>query len=327
MNRLCASTGAVLLLSGLFAAEGANAQYFRTSLTLTTGRNELQQTFIHSYANAELFDANGNRIYNVECILGHSVTNLTVSEDVFRAQIVNSHGYLNSTTDDFLAGANQCFGATMIAHSNSYNLHPRQDTEPVCTGPAGASTQKPEKYTPVLLDLDTDGFHLSGPDPAVSFDLNGDGRPERTAWTSIGEDDAFLCMDRNENGVIDDGKELFGSATPLLSGGTAESGYAALGEFDWPQAGGNGDGKVDANDPLFERLCVWVDANRDGDSQRKEISGLEQARVTGFEARYKKLHKEDDFGNLFRYTSRVYMRSPVGVVTAWPSFDVIFAVP
>jgi hypothetical protein len=39
------------------------------------------------------------------------------------------------------------------------------------------------------------------------------------------------------------------------------------------------------------------------------------------------MHKKDDFGNLFRYTSRVYMRSKDGSVTSWPSFDVIFAVP
>ena len=220
-----------------------------------------------------------------------------------------------------------CYGSTVVAHANTYNLHPRADSQSACTGPPPPSIQKPEKYTPVVLDLEMDGFHLSGPVPAVSFDLNADGTPERTAWTSVGEDEAFLCMDRNSNGVIDDGRELFGTATPLISGGVDESGYSALTEMDWPVAGGNSDGKIDASDPMFHRLCVWVDANRDGISQRREIRSLDQAGVAGFEGGYKTMHKKDDFGNLFRYSSRVYMRSQGGSVTSWPSFDVIFAVP
>lgn len=148
-----------------------------------------------------------------------------------------------------------------------------------------------------------------------------------TAWTRAGEDDAFLCMDRNGNGAIDDGSELFGSATPLLGGGTADSGYTALAELDLPDLGGNSDGQVDASDPLFDRLCAWVDRNRDGISQRKEIESLDRVGVVALEGRYKRLHKTDDYGNLFRYTSRVTMESAGNGLTSWPSFDVIFAVP
>jgi len=67
--------------------------------------------------------------------------------------------------------------------------------------------------------------------------------------------------------------------------------------------------------------------NRDGISQSGEIYSLEQVGVVAFERRFKKMHKMDDFGNLFRYTSRVYMRSAEGTVRSWPTFDVIFAVP
>jgi hypothetical protein len=325
------SRAAAFFLLGLLAADVMSAYYFRTQITLVAAKDTYKQPYVHSYAQAELFTDNGDRVYGVECILGHAVSDLTLDSTIFTARIVNSNGYLNSTTRDLVTQQDltgeysHCYGATLAAHANAYNKHQRQDSESSCIGPP--PPEPPEKYTPILLDLETDGFHLSGPDPAVSFDLNADGTPERTAWTRAGEDDAFLCMDRNGNGVIDDGRELFGSATPLISGGTDESGYSALSEMDWPVAGGNSDGKIDADDPMFDRLCVWIDANRDGISQRREIRSLDQAGVAGFEGGYKTMHKNDDFGNLFRYTSRVYMRSPGGSVTSWPSFDVIFAVP
>jgi hypothetical protein len=310
----------------------AEAAFFLRDVTLTAGKDSLQLPYIHSFAQAELFGSEG-RLYDVECTLGHSVSDLTANYDIFTARITNSNGYLNSTTRDLGTGQEKivdydhCYGASMIAHANMFNLHQRMDTLPACTPPAPPSVQKPEKYTPIILDLETDGFHLSGPNPAVSFDLNADGKPERTAWTSAGEDEAFLCMDRNGNGIIDDGRELFGSATPLMSGGTDDSGYSALTELDWPVGGGNSDGRIDAADPIFERLCVWVDANRDGISQRQEIQSLSQAGVVGFDGGYKQMNKKDDFGNRFRYTSRTYMRARDGSVTSWPSFDVIFAVP
>lgn len=168
-------TVCIFLVSGLLASNPTKAQYFNKDITLTAGRDSLQLPYIHSYTWAELVDNNGIRIYSVQCILGHAVSDITANYDIFTAQIVNSNGYLSSTTRDLATGQdrivdyNHCYGATMIAHANLYNLHQRQDTESACTGPPPPSVQKPEKYTPVLVDLETDGFHLSGPDPAVSL--------------------------------------------------------------------------------------------------------------------------------------------------------------
>jgi len=182
----------------------------------------------------------------------------------------------------------------------------------------------PKENCPVLLDLEQDGFHLSGPDPAVRFDIDADGTPDSIAWTQAGEDDAFLCWDRNRNGLIDDGRELFGYSTPLLSGALARVGYRALAELDEAQLGGNGDGKVDSGDRTYRELCAWIDANRDGVSQPSEIHTLDTVGVVVLEYGYRTTRITDLYGNLFRYISSAEMRTAAGELRSWPTFDVVF---
>jgi hypothetical protein len=75
--------------------------------------------------------------------------------------------------------------------------------------------------SPIVLDLHGNGFHFSGPDLPVWFDIDADAVEESICWTTGRSDDAFLAWDRNRNGVINDGSELFGDSTPFLNGLTA----------------------------------------------------------------------------------------------------------
>ena len=77
-------------------------------------------------------------------------------------------------------------------------------------------------------------------------------------------------LDRNHNGLIDDGGELFGSGTLLADGSHASDGFAALAEMD-----ANADGVIDTRDASFKSLAVWVDANSDGQTQAGELKGLD----------------------------------------------------
>ena len=284
--------------------------------------------YVSSFARVVLYDATGtNRLYSTPVIIGHAVGDLDNSSLIFQARVDSNIGYANSRASSLAGTWEHCYIATMAVHVNTYNFHQSFFSNTDCIETPEPFPEPPAENCPVLLDLRQDGFHLSGPEPPVSFDIDADGIQDRIAWTKAGEDEAFLCLDRNHNGAIDDGSELFGYATPLLSGQRARIGYRALAELDLPELGGNNDGTVDVRDPRFADLCAWVDGNRDGVSQSYEIRALSQVGVMGLEYRYRTIHLADSSGNLFRYVSSTLMRSPSGVILPWPTFDVIFAEP
>ena len=283
---------------------------------------------VNSFAKVTLYDREGNRLYTTPVTIGHAVGDLSSPTVLFQARISTEIGLANSRASDLPGVWNHCYEAIMGVHVNGYNYHANFSSGVDCIEPPEPHPvpEPPDENCPILLDLRQDGYHLAGPVPAVSFDIDADGIRDRIAWTKAGEDEAFLCMDRNRNGIIDDGTELFGYATPLLSGQRAQIGYRALAELDLPATGGNGDGVVDTSDEGFADLCAWVDANRDAVSQPQEIRTLRQVGVVALAYRYRTIHSTDSSGNLFRYVSWVLMRGPAGV-QPWPTYDVIFAEP
>jgi hypothetical protein len=284
-----------------------------------------QSPTVRSLARATVYDRNGNRAYNAEVILGHELWDSTVGAPLYTAHVVTYIGYANSGTGKRPALEEHCYSARMSAHVNAYNLHEYLQESWQCVPDSPEDPEIPEENCPVLLDLEMDGFHLSGLDPAVSFDIDADGTADQIAWTRSEDDDALLCMDRNRNGVIDDGSELFGYATPLLSGEHARIGYRALADLDRFELGGNADGKIDASDVLFHNLCVWTDRNRDGVSDEDEIRSAEASGVISLQYEYRTTKRRDSFGNLFRYVARAEMLMRPGKVRSWPTYDVIFA--
>jgi hypothetical protein len=125
---------------------------------------------------------------------------------------------------------------------------------------------------PLILDLDGDGLEITPLSKGILFDANGDTIKTGTAWAA--SDDGMLVWDRNANGQIDSGAELFGDETILANGQKATNGFTALAELDT-----NADGKFDALDTQYANLRIWRDLNQDGISQADELQGLSDSGV------------------------------------------------
>ena len=161
--------------------------------------------------------------------------------------------------------------------------------------------------SPILVDVAGDGFSLTDAAGGVSFDMRGGGHPIRVGWTATGSDDAWLALDRDGNGTIDSGGELFGNFTPqpATPAGGERNGFLALAGFDRPQQGGNSDGVIDVGDTVFTSLRLWRDANHDGVSQPAELYPLAELDIVRLHLDYKESKRTDTFGNRFRYRAKV----------------------
>jgi chromosome segregation ATPase len=179
-------------------------------------------------------------------------------------------------------------------------------------------------YSPIVLDFMTVGRpQFSGVDSSnVRFDLDGDGRAERTGWMKGYRDVGLLALDLDGNGSIDSGKELFGEATIVnKTGKKAKDGYAALAQYD-----SNQNGFIDSKDEIYGKLLVWFDRNHDGKTNSDELVSLAQSEVTRIALKHTRLKDAERFenGNEMRTAAKFWGPKQCGSAGC-NSYDVYFS--
>lgn len=157
------------------------------------------------------------------------------------------------------------------------------------------------------MDVLGNGFALSNRSNGVMFDINNDGIKNQVPWTLALTDDAWLALDRNSSGVIDNSLELFGNFTsqPQPTGGEEKNGFLALAEFDKLENGGNGNGSIDWRDAIFLSLRLWQDTYHNGISEPVELHALSEFGLAVLDLKYRESKRTDEYGNKFRYRSKV----------------------
>lgn len=133
--------------------------------------------------------------------------------------------------------------------------------------------------SPLVIDLDGNGVETLARG-SVYFDHNNDGFAEDTGWSS--PNDGILVLDKNNNGIIENGNELFGNNTYLVSGKTADNGFSALAEYD-----SNHDKVINEQDAVFSILQVWKDINSDGKVDLGELHFLDSVNIKDIGLAYK----------------------------------------
>lgn len=144
--------------------------------------------------------------------------------------------------------------------------------------------------SPLILDLDGDGIETLSKSLGIHFDHDGNQFAETTGW--VGKDDGLLVWDRNGNGRIDDGSELFGNNTLLGNDTKATNGFTALAELD-----SNYDNKIDASDTAFSQLRLWKDTDSDALLCDGELLSLDTGGVQSFNLAYQSQTLTDAQGN------------------------------
>lgn len=148
---------------------------------------------------------------------------------------------------------------------------------------------------PLVFDLDGDGIETKDIANGAYFDVDNDGKAEKVGW--INSDDGILVYDKNQDGQINNGNEIFGDGTMLASGEFAKDGYEALAEYDE-----NGDGQITESDSIFDKLRIWRDLSGDGKSSIDELFTLRELNIKSIHLGYSLKNKDLGNGNILQST-------------------------
>jgi hypothetical protein len=330
------------VVQGMF---GASCQYRTASATTTCSATSCPlKSITVTPANPSIdvgstvrYTATGN--YSDGSTLTLSPTNYTGVPTQWTSQNTNIATITSPTNNPNglaagIATGNSAGGTSVTATNGSISgsalINVIQPTS-CCTEPCGkpgyarnCSNCQCYQASPIIFDITGEGYNLTDAANGVMFDILGDGQPLQMGWTAQSADNAFLALPAPD-GLVHNGKQLFGNSTPQPPSNTP-NGFSALAVYDLPANGGNGDGIIDARDRIFSSLRLWIDANHDGVSQPEELHTLPSLGINSISLSYKASEKTDQYGNVFRYRAQLNPDKPTDAgKTAYDIFFMMLA--
>lgn len=157
-------------------------------------------------------------------------------------------------------------------------------------------------HTPLAIELYGEELLTTSVEDGVSFDMDGDGMAEQTAWLKKGS--GFLVWDKNGDGMVNDGTEMFGEATVMSDGKRAENGVEALKDLD-----SDNNNIINQYDELWGELRIWHDENSNGKTEEGELSLLSDWDIQSISLDFAEINLKDEADNKILFESEVVLEN------------------
>ena len=229
--------------------------------------------------------------------MNFSETNYTIDEgveNVFGAQAEYEHVW----NDDTVKEEDEKFKVTANIVDKSDGLK----ASVIKNGNGTIIDDDPEDVDPIIIDLNKNGITSTKLNNTIYFDHDNNNFKEASSWIDKG--DAFLALDKNNNGLIDNGNELFGNHTISntrfkYTNNKATNGYEALKTYDL-----NGDNVIDSKDEIYDKLVLWKDSNQNAITDKGELIKLKDSGIVSIDLNYKNINT-DEKGNTIKQSSTI----------------------
>ena len=229
--------------------------------------------------------------------MNFSETNYTIDEgveNVFGAQAEYEYVW----NDDTVKEEDEKFKVTANIVDKSDGLK----ASVIKNGNGTIIDDDPEDVDPIIIDLNKNGITSTKLNNTIYFDHDNNNFKEASSWIDKG--DAFLALDKNSNGLIDNGNELFGNHTISntrfkYTNNKATNGYEALKAYDL-----NGDNVIDSKDEIYDKLLLWKDSNQNAITDKGELIKLKDSGIVSIDLNYKNTNT-DEKGNTIKQSSTI----------------------
>ena len=229
--------------------------------------------------------------------MNFSETNYTIDEgveNVFGAQAEYEYVW----NDDTVKEEDEKFKVTANIVDKSDGLK----ASVIKNGNGTIIDDDPEDVDPIIIDLNKNGITSTKLNNTIYFDHDNNNFKEASSWIDKG--DTFLALDKNSNGLIDNGNELFGNHTISntrfkYTNNKATNGYEALKAYDL-----NGDNVIDSKDEIYDKLLLWKDSNQNAITDKGELIKLKDSGIVSIDLNYKNTNT-DEKGNTIKQSSTI----------------------